>query len=53
MSRKQSSLNLSIFCAFVEKFQLSFNSIKFSVKLSFSRILGLNFHPLSNLVEFQ
>ena len=51
--RKKSSLNLTIFCTFDEKFQLSFNSIEFSVKLSFSRILGLNFHLLFNFVKFQ
>ena len=43
VSGKQSSLNLSIFCASVEKFQLLFNSVESAVKLSFSRILGLNF----------
>ena len=36
-------LNLSSTCGFVEKFQPSFNLIEFSVKLSFSRIFGLNF----------
>ena len=43
MSGKQNSLNLSSFCGFIEKFQLSFNLVEFSVKWSFSRILRLNF----------
>ena len=43
MSGKQSSLNLSTFLSFREKFQLLFNAVKFFGKLSFSRILRLNF----------
>ena len=52
VSGKRSSLNLSIFCGCVEKFQLSFHLVKFSVKLYFCKISGLNFSFYLILIDF-
>ena len=55
VSGKQSSLNLSIFILFLvslESFSFHLTLIGIFVKLSFSRILGLNFSFHLILIEF-